>query len=179
MEEAQLQTLHGGVGLTMTKVWSRYCIPKLRKLVKNIYQNCHDCKSLQAMVNSAKHLKPSNHPNWGLDYDGPLRYHISRQWEGKAFILQGKLLDMEITLNDQPLSYLEDDPQLPVLTLSSMLFVNSKVLPELQPQYIETAGLHTQAKHLLKYKEAVSRHWSKEYLLSLCKKHRAQATARG
>lgn len=62
-------------------------------------QNCHDCKRLQAMVHSAKHLKPSNHPNWGLDYDGPLQYYISRQWEGKAFILQGKLLDMEITLN--------------------------------------------------------------------------------
>ena len=63
--------------------------------------------------------------------------------------LQWKLLDVEITLNDPPLSYLEDDPQLPVLTLCSMLFVNSKVLPEVKSLCIEMAGLHKRAKHLL------------------------------
>lgn len=93
--------------------------------------------------------------------------------------LQWKLLDVEITLNDPPSSYLEDDPQLPVLTLCSMLFVNSKVLPEVKSLCIEMAGLHKRAKHLLKCKEAVWRHCSKEYLLSLCKKHPAQATAQG
>ena len=66
--------------------------------------------------------------------------------------LQEVLLDVEIVLNNRPLSYLEDDPQLPVLTPSSMLFVNS---------------------------EAMWRRWSKEYLHSLCEKHRAQATAQG
>ena len=66
--------------------------------------------------------------------------------------LQEVLLDVEITLNNLRLSYLEDDPQLPVLTPSSicMLFVNSNVLPELQPHHIETADLHKRAKHLLK-----------------------------
>ena len=51
--------------------------------------------------------------------------------------LQEVLLDVEITLelNNRPLSYLEDDPQLPFLTPSSMLFVNSNVLPELQPHH--------------------------------------------
>ena len=34
-------------------------------------------------------------------------------------------LDVEINLNNRPLSYLEDDPQLPVLTPSSMLFMKS------------------------------------------------------
>ncbi|XP_068749105.1 uncharacterized protein [Montipora capricornis] len=93
--------------------------------------------------------------------------------------LQDVLLDMEITLNNRPLSYLEDDPQLPVLTPSSMLFVNSNVLPELQPHHIEKADLRKRARHMLKCKEAVWRRWSKEYLRSLREKHRGQATAQG
>ena len=83
---------------------------------------------------------------------------------------------MEITFNNRP-RYLEDDPQLPVLTPSSMLFVNSNVLPELQIHCIETADLRKQAKHLPKCKEAVWQRWSKEYLRSLHGKHRTQATA--
>ena len=86
---------------------------------------------------------------------------------------------MEITLNNRPLIYLEDDPQLPVLTPSSMLFVNSNVLPELQPHRIETDDHRKRAKHLLRCKEAVWRRWSKEYLRSLREKHRAHATAQG
>ena len=69
--------------------------------------------------------------------------------------LQEVLLYMEITLNNRRLSYLVDDPQLPVLTPSSMLFVNSNVLPELQPHHIKTADLRKRAKHLLKCKEVV------------------------
>ena len=65
--------------------------------------------------------------------------------------LQEVLLDVEITLNNRPLSYLEDDPQLLVLTPSSMLFVNINVLLEFQPQHVETADLCKRAKHLLKF----------------------------
>ena len=45
--------------------------------------------------------------------------------------LQEVLLDVEINLNSRPLSYVEDDVQLPLLTPNSMLFLNSNVLPEL------------------------------------------------
>ncbi|XP_022808378.1 uncharacterized protein LOC111345353 [Stylophora pistillata] len=69
--------------------------------------------------------------------------------------LQEVLSDVETILNNRQLSYLEDDPQLPVLTPSSMLFVNSNVLPELQSNRVERADLRKRAKHLLKYKEAV------------------------
>lgn len=55
--------------------------------------------------------------------------------------LQEVLLDVEITLNNRPLSYLEDDPHLVVLTPSSTLFVKSNVLPEPQPRHIEMADL--------------------------------------
>ena len=74
--------------------------------------------------------------------------------------LQEVLLDVEINLNSRPLSYVEDDVQLPLLTPNSMLFLNSNVLPELQPYHIETADLRKRAKHLLKCKEAMWRRWS-------------------
>ena len=68
-----------------------------------------------------------------------------------------KKLEVQITLNFRPLSYLEDDPRLPVLTPSPMLFMHCNVLPEVQPYYIETTDLRKRANHLLQCKEAVWR----------------------
>ena len=59
--------------------------------------------------------------------------------------LQELLLDVEITLNNRPLSYLENDVQLPVLTSNSQLFLNSNLLPNLELHRIETAELRKRA----------------------------------
>lgn len=64
-----------------------------------------------------------------------------------------KKLGVQITLNYRPLTHLEDGPRLPVLTPRPMLFMNCNVVPELQPDYIETTDLHKRASHLLQYKE--------------------------
>ena len=93
--------------------------------------------------------------------------------------LQEVLLDVEITLNNRPLSYVEDDVQMYLLTPNAMLFLNNNLLPELQPRHIETADLCKQAKHLLKCKEAIWRRWTKEYLRSLRERHRALRGAGG
>ena len=93
--------------------------------------------------------------------------------------LQEVLQDVEITLNNRPLSDLEDDVQMPLLTPNAMLFLNSNLLPELQPHHIETADLRKRAKYLLKCKEAVWSRWTKEYLRSLRERHRAQRGAGG
>ena len=85
--------------------------------------------------------------------------------------LQEVLRDVEITLNNRMLSYVEDDVQMPLLTPNAMLFLNSNLLPELQPHHIETADLRKRAKHLLKCKEAIWNRWTKEYLHSLCERH--------
>ena len=299
-EEAHRQTLHGGVGLTMAKVRSRYWIPRLRQLVRTVRGACHGCKRFQALAYAAP--PPGNLPTTrthgtnpyqviGVDYAGPIRYRVSKQREGKAYgllyacsltrgiyldllpnletaeclrslkrfiahrgrperiysdngrtfvgaaewmktvmkderlqtylstnqikwqfnrapwwggqferliglvktalnktigngmlrweELQEVLLDVEINLNSRPLSYVEDDVQLPLLTPNSMLFLNSNVLPELQPYHIETADLRKRAKHLLKCKGAMWRRWSQEYLRSLRERHRAQAGTGG
>jgi hypothetical protein len=46
--------------------------------------------------------------------------------------MQEVLLDVEVALNNRPLSYMEDDIQMPTLTPNSMLFVNSNNIPELE-----------------------------------------------
>ena len=96
VEEAHLQTLDVGVGLTMTKLRSRYWIPKLRKLLKKVRRNYRGCKRFQAMAYAAP--PPGRLPITrtegvnpfqviGVDYAGPLQYRISRQREGKAYVL--------------------------------------------------------------------------------------------
>ena len=94
--EVHVQTLHGGVGLTMSNVRGRYWIPKLRKLVKKVRRNCRGCKRFQAMAYAAPPpgRLPITHTEGvnpfqviGVDYAGPLRYRMSRKREGKAYVL--------------------------------------------------------------------------------------------
>ena len=40
------------------------------------------------------------------------------------------LLGVDVTLNNRPLCYVEDDVQLPVLTPSTMMFGQPKLIPE-------------------------------------------------
>jgi hypothetical protein len=40
VEEAHQHTLHGGVGLTMAHIRTRYWIPRLRRLVKKVRKRC-------------------------------------------------------------------------------------------------------------------------------------------
>ena len=88
--------------------------------------------------------------------------------------LREVLLDVEITLNNRPLSYVEDALQFPILTPSSMLFLDRNVLPEFAPNRIQTADLRRRAKHLLKCKDAMRKRWTQEYLCSLRERHRAK-----
>ena len=41
-------------------------------------------------------------------------------------------------MNNRPLSYMEEDVQLPTLTPNSMLFLNENYLPELKPHQEDT-----------------------------------------
>ena len=39
--QANLSTLHGGVGLTMAKVREKFWVPRLRRLAKKIRRSCN------------------------------------------------------------------------------------------------------------------------------------------
>ena len=43
---AYLQTLHGGVGLTMARVKECYWVPWLRGLMKRVIRSCYGCKKI-------------------------------------------------------------------------------------------------------------------------------------
>ena len=82
------------------------------------------------------------------------------------------LLDVEVTLNNRLLSYLEEDVQLPTLTPNSFLFLNSNILPELSPYQLEERDLRKRAKFLQKSKDAMWGRWTSEYLRALRERHR-------
>lgn len=86
--------------------------------------------------------------------------------------LEEVVLDVEVALNNRPLSYLEDDIQLPVLTPNSMLSINPNYLPELQAHHAPEGDLRKRAKFLLKCKDVMWKRWTAEYMRSLRESHR-------
>ena len=82
------------------------------------------------------------------------------------------LLDVEIVLNNRPLSYAEDDVQLPTLTPNALLFIKSNILPELQSYHLKEKDLRKRAKFLQRSEDAIWRRWSSEYLRAPRERHR-------
>ena len=96
VEHSHIETLHGGVSLTMAKVREIYWIPRLRRLAKRIIKRCFGCKRFQAVP--CPNPQPGNLPKdrtegdlpfqvVGVDYAGPIRYRSRRKKEAKAYII--------------------------------------------------------------------------------------------
>ena len=83
--------------------------------------------------------------------------------------LEDMVLDVEVALNNRPLSYLEDDVELPVLTPN--LNVNPVQVPELKAHHLENQDLRKRAKFLRRCKQAMWNRWSREYVRSLRERH--------
>ena len=290
VEQAHIQTLHGGVTLTMSKVREEYWIPKLRALVKKVIGQCCGCKRFHATPlpvpqqgNLPKERTEGSTPFGviGVDYAGPLIYRNRSKTELKAYIilytcsltrginiellpdmscveflaslkrfvaargrpnkiisdngktfhaaskwikratrderlhsfmqqhhikwqfnlskaswwggmfermialvknalykvvgsakltykeLQDVLLDIQIVLNNRPLTYCEDDIELPVLTPNIMIFGKANYLLDLPPTEIKENDLRKRAKYLLKCKETLWKRWRNEYVRAL------------
>ncbi|KAK3742407.1 hypothetical protein QZH41_020716, partial [Actinostola sp. cb2023] len=127
----------------------------------------------------------SRAPWWGGQFErmvGLIKSALNKTI-GNGFLwwkeLEEVLLDVEVTLNNRPLSYVEEDLQLPTLTPNSMLFLNSNALPDLQPHHVESGNLRKRAKYLLKCKEAMWNRWTKGYVRHLRETHSAKATGQG
>ena len=86
--------------------------------------------------------------------------------------LSDVILDIEVAINNRPLCYVEADVQFPTLTPNTMLFLNSNILPELQPYQLEERDLQKRAKFLQKTKDAMWSRWTAEYLRALRERHR-------
>ena len=85
--------------------------------------------------------------------------------------LQDVLLVVEVTLNNRPLGYLEDDIEMPVLTPNSIQFVGLTQLPELEPHREGDRDLRKRAKYLKRCKQTMWNRWTKEYLRGLHEQH--------
>ena len=77
------------------------------------------------------------------------------------------ILDVEITLNNRPLGYVEDDVQMPVLTTRVMLYGQPNQLPEEEAEAIEDVNLRKSAKYLKRWQDVLWSRWTTEYLKAL------------
>ena len=294
VRNAHLATLHGGVGLTLTKVREKYWVPRLRQLTKRIRSRCYGCKRHQVTpLNSAK---PADLPSErtvgdrpfqviGLDFAGPIAVKNTNKSVGKAYIiiytcsltralclellpdqshasfipslkrmmarrgrpekiysdnfstflsaskwlkdvlrnesthdylasndikwqfnlsrapwwggqfermvalvkqsmykvvgkallsreeLEDVLIDVELCLNNRPLSYVEDDIDFPVLTPNTMMFGQRYNLPEEDADNEPDRDLRKRARYLQRCKEHMWNRWTNEYLRGLRERH--------
>ena len=71
---------------------------------------------------------------------------------GKACLqwkeLQEVLLDIELVLNNRPLSYVEDDIQMPILTPNNLMFGQPGTIPEEDVDCIDEASLRKRARYV-------------------------------
>ena len=81
------------------------------------------------------------------------------------------LLDVEIAVSNRPLSYVEEDVQLPLLTPNLMMYGQSNILPETVVADIEDTELRKRAKHLRRYKNVLWLGWTTEYVRRLRERH--------
>ena len=95
VHRSYVDTLHGGVALTITKVRELYWVPRLRALVKQVLRACSGCKRFQAMALATPPpgLLPTDRTEGstpfeviGVDFAGPIKYRIRAKTEGKAYL---------------------------------------------------------------------------------------------
>ena len=91
-----LQTLHGGVGLTMARVKECHWVPWLRGLMKRVVQSCYGCKryEIMALANPPTGSLPKKWTEgsvpfkyFGVDFAGPVKYLNKSKREMKAYVV--------------------------------------------------------------------------------------------
>jgi len=85
--------------------------------------------------------------------------------------LQDVVLDVEVALNNRPLSYVEEDVQLPLLTPNMLQFGRANLLPDPEARHQENPDLRKRARYLARCKDVIWKRWSAEYLRGLRERH--------
>ena len=77
------------------------------------------------------------------------------------------LTDTETSLNNRPLTYIEEDTEFPVLPPNSLVLGQQLIIPNEDPENIKDKDLRKHQKYIQKCKEASWKRWRSEYLTSL------------
>ena len=85
--------------------------------------------------------------------------------------LKDVIIDVEISLNNLVLTYVEDDPEVSVLTPNAMIIGQVSNLVVEDEGSIEEEEMRKRARHLLKCKRAMWKRWTGEYLRALRDRH--------
>ena len=118
-------------------------------------------------------VKPERAPWWGGQFErmvGLVKRALYKFTGGANFAwseLEEVILDVEITLNNRPLTYLEHDIQLPTLTPYAIMFGQPNQSPEDDSDAIESKDLRKRARYLRRCKDIMWTRWTEEYIRSL------------
>ncbi|KAK3752127.1 hypothetical protein QZH41_019249, partial [Actinostola sp. cb2023] len=85
--------------------------------------------------------------------------------------LEEVMLDVEVAINNRPLTYVEDDVQLPLLTPNVMIYGEPNLIPEMDADSLDDTDLRNRAKYLRRCKDVLWSRWTKEYVRSLRERH--------
>ena len=81
------------------------------------------------------------------------------------------LTDIDTTLNNRPLTYMEEDIEFPLLTSNSLVLDQQLIIPNEDTENIEDKDQRKCQKYIQKCKEATWKRWRSEYLMSLRERH--------
>ena len=148
----------------------------LRKAMKD--EQLHDWLGKMKIV---WQFNLSRAPWWGGQFErmvGLVKQALYKT-KGKSKLtwnqLEEVLLDIEIALNNRPLSYVEDDIQLPILTPQTTTIGRPNLIPESENLDLSEDDadlrLRKRAKYIKKCKEAWWSRWSSDYLKALRERH--------
>lgn len=119
-----------------------------------------------------------NHaPWWGAQFECLIRVVKSAIYKvigGGALTwdeLSEVLLDVETQINRRPLSYVEEDVELPILIPSSFLFQCINQIPEQDMWQIRYPDLRKRAKYLKTCRDNLWKWWKREYRSALRERH--------
>ena len=86
--------------------------------------------------------------------------------------LEEVILDIEVNLNNRPLTYLEEDIEYPVLTPNILIHGQKvNVLEEVLEEDTSTTELRKRYRYIVRCKNAAWERWKKEYLKALRERH--------
>eukprot|EP00794_Sanderia_malayensis_P014442 gene14442-biopygen11541 len=92
--------------------------------------------------------------------------------------LEEVIIDIEVALNNRPLSYVEDDIQLPILTPNAIQFGLPNIIPEEEVDEIEDLDVRKRARYLRRCKDVLWTRWTGEYIRGLREKHNLKHKAK-